>query len=152
MPRAERSARRRLAAQVVLAALVVLVAIPAYLALERSWRAALVRLVCAAVVLVGGLRVRRLMRRAIGAGPASPLDGAPPAPPAPILDARFGRLRDDLASSARSRRYFDAILWPRLQALGDGALPPPAPSWTRWRRGPSLRALEGLIARIEARG
>jgi len=151
MPRAERSARRRLAAQIVLAAVAILAAVPIYLTLERSWRAALVRLVCGAIVLLGGLRVRRLVRRATGAGPGSPLDGPSPAPPPPALDARFSRLRDDIASSIRSRRYFDAILWPRLEALGDGTLPRPAPSWARWRRGPLPSVLEGLIARIEAR-
>jgi hypothetical protein len=151
MPPAEQLPRRRLAAHILLGAVVLLLAIPAYLSLEGSWRAAVVRLICAMLVAIGGLRLRGWVRRAMGAHLPSPLDAAPrPAPP-PVLDVRFGRLRDDLASSARSRRYFEAVLWPRLQTLARGSLSRPVPRWGLRRRGPSLAELEELIARIEER-
>jgi hypothetical protein len=95
--------------------------------------------------------VIRGVRREIVGHPPSALDAPLPAPPRPAQDERFLRLRDDLVWSRRSRRYFDAILWPRLLALGGAGLAPPAPRrWIR-RRGPSLRALERLIAETEQR-
>ena len=64
------------------------------------------------------------------------------------VDDRFVRLRDDLMFSTKSRRYFEAFLWPRLRTLGGADLTPP-PEAPRSRRGPSLSALEGVITRIE---
>ena len=53
---------------------------------------------------------------------------------------------------ARSRRYFDVILWPRLGALaGSETLTRPADRRGVRRRGPSLRAIEALVAEIERR-
>jgi hypothetical protein len=146
---AERSLRR-LAAQGLLGILLVLVAIPGYLSVERSRRPLALRLAGTAIVLAGCVRVVRGLRRALEEpGPAA--FDAPATPvSAPELDGRFLRLRDDLVFSARSERYFDTILWPRLRALAaDGSLTRPAPR--RGRRGPSLPALEGLIAAIERR-
>jgi hypothetical protein len=70
---------------------------------------------------------------------------------APALDPRFLRLRNHLTLSIRSRRYFFAVLWPRLLALARGPLPEPSPR--RWfsRLGPSRAMLEHLIAQIERR-
>jgi hypothetical protein len=140
---------RRLAGRAIAAALVALVAIPIYLSLDLTWRPLLVRLACAALVGVACLRVLSGVGRALERDTVSPFDAPPSAPPPPELDSRFVRLRDELIFSTRSRRYFDAILWPRLRGLGGADLPrPPEPRGIR-RRGPSLTVLEDLIARIE---
>jgi hypothetical protein len=148
MRRPEWSARW-LAVYVLGWAVVVLAAVPAYLALDRPWRLAATRAVCGVIVIVAGVRLLRRVRRAIGIRPVSPLDApAPPAPP-PAVDGRFERLRDDVTASVRSRRYFDAILWPRLLELSGGPLPRPPARPVLRRRGPPLEAIERLIARIE---
>jgi hypothetical protein len=150
-PRAERS-RRRLAARLLLGALLVLAAVPLYLAVNPSWRLSLARLICAAIAAVGCARIIRAVRRRIEEDPRSPLDAPPrPAPP-PALDGRFLRLRDEIRFSARRRRYFETILWPRLQALAGGDLPRPAARRRLRGRGPSRAAIAGLIAEIERRG
>jgi len=150
MPRAEWS-WRRLAGRAVVAALLVLAAIPGYLTLTPSWRPAAVRLSCALLVAIACARARRWARDAAGPYPTSPLDAPSPAPPAPVLDARFRGLRDDLIYSTRSRRYFDVILWPRLGELGGSDLARPPERRVLRRRGPSLRTLEDLIALTERR-
>ena len=74
-----------------------------------------------------------------------------PVPPPPELDSRFLRLRDEVVYSTRSRRYFDAILWPQLGRLAGADLPRPPERRGLRRRGPALATLEDLIARIERR-
>jgi hypothetical protein len=149
-PRSERSARR-LAGRAVLTSLVVLAVIPLYISLAPSWRPLIIRLACAALVAMGCLRVLRRVGRAMQIETVSPFDTPPPTPPPPELDSRFLRLRDELTFSTRSRRYFDAILWPRLCGLADTDLPRPPERRGIRRRGPPLAALEDLIARIERR-
>jgi hypothetical protein len=149
-PPVERSARR-VTAQGLLAALLILAVIPAYLALDASWRPVAVRLGCAVIVVAGCVRLRRVARRSIERSASSVLDVPPPAPTDPDLDTRFLRARDDLVFSARSQRYFDAVLWPRLVELAGPELPRPAARAGIRRRGPSLRTLEGLIAEAEKR-
>ena len=149
-PYVERSALG-LVARGLLAALLLLAAIPAYLALAPSWRAAAVRLACAVIVVAGCARVLRGVRSSMQGDAPSPLDAPPPVSPAPELDERFLRLRDDLVFSTRSRRYFDVILWPRLGDLAGGTLPRPAERRGIRRRGPSLKTLESLIAEVERR-
>ena len=133
-------------------ALVALGAMPAYLALGPSWRPVAVRLVCTAVVIAGCVRALRWARGAAASPVVSPLD-APALPTVgPELDARFLALRDDVIYGARSRRYFDVILWPRLDALaGTAMLPRPANRRGIPRRGPSLRAISEVVAEIERR-
>jgi hypothetical protein len=150
-PRPERSPRR-LAARALLGALLALAAVPVYLAVSPSWRFPVVRLVCAAIVAFGCARIIRAVRERIEVNPRSPLDAPPARPPSPALDARFLRLRDDLTFSARRRRYFDTILWPRLQALAGGDLPLPVERRRLGGRGPSRAAIARLIAEIERRG
>lgn len=147
---AERSPRR-FVAQGLGALLFVLVAIPGYVAMERSWRPVALRLAGSAIVIAGCMRVVRGLRRAIEVPASFALDVPPPESPAPELDGRFLRLRDDVAFSARSQRYFESILWPRLKGLAGDDLSLPAASRGR-RRGPSFQTLESLIAAIERRG
>jgi len=129
----------------------VLAAIPGYLVLNPSWRPVAVRFACAVIVVIGCIRVIRSVRRSIEGDPPSALDAPPLAPRHPALDEHFLRLRNDLAFSRGSRRYFDAFLWPRLRMIGGADLPAPAERRGMRRRGPSLSALERLIAEIEGR-
>lgn len=147
--RAERS--RRLLGHGILAALFVLAAIVMYLTMAPSWRPAVVRLACTAIVIVGCLRAIRGVRRAIEEQPPSELDVPRPAPAPSERDEAFRRLRDDLVYSHRSQQYFDAILWPRLVQLAGDTLPRPVEKRRTRRRGPSLPALESLIAQAEKR-
>jgi hypothetical protein len=162
----------RLVALGFLAIVAILVALPAYLWLDASWRPLAVRVACAVAVAAACVRARRAAGHAIRAQAPSPFEARPLPPPAPVLDERFLRARDDLVFSRRSRRYFDAILWPRLLALAGGDLARPR-TW-QWsgrfrsplrrfrsplrrfrsplgRRGPSSAALARLIADVEGR-
>jgi hypothetical protein len=151
MPTRPEVSRRRRAALGLAGALVVLAAIPAYLAVAPSWRGAALRAACALLVGVGCARAARWARGARSSASVSPLD-APPAPPAPVaLDERFLGLCDDVRFGSRSRRYFDRILWPRLSRVAGGPLARPADRRGIGGRGPSMAALEGVIAEIERR-
>ena len=151
MPSHTERSRYRFAAQGLLAVLLVLAAIPAYLVIEPSWRPVALRLACAVIVFAGCVRVIRGVRRAIEGHPTSALDTPPPVSPAQEMDERFLRLRDELIFSTRSQRYFDAILWPRLLRLAGATLPRPAERRGRRRGGPVLSTLEHLIAEVEKR-
>ena len=150
MSRAERSPSR-LAAYGLLAVLVALALIPAYLMLPLPWRPFAVRLACALVVIVGCMRIVGRVRRSLDGDPRSPLDTPPPPRSRPALDERFLRVRDDVVFSTRSRSYFETILWPRLHKLGATAPPAQVERRQVGRRGPSLGTLERLIADIERR-
>jgi hypothetical protein len=151
MAAATKRSRRRLVGRAVVATLLALVALPVYLGTSPSWRPAAMRLSCAVVVTVGCAHARRWARDALVTHAVSPFDAPPSPSPAAELDAGFLRLHDDLIASRRSRRYFEMILWPRLSALAGAELPRPAAPRGLSRRGPSLHALEGLIALIERR-
>ena len=152
MPEPRRQPRRRLAVGAVVAALVALAGMPTYLALSPSWRPVVVRLACAAAVIGGCVRAMRWARGAAAPPVVSPIDAPAPAAASAELDPRFLALRDDVIYGARSRRYFDVILAPRLAALaGTEGLPPVPPRRGFRRRGPSLRAVEALVAEIERR-
>ena len=145
---AERSPRRR-AGRAILAAVVVLAAMPAYLALSPPWQPIAVRLACAVTVIAGCVRLLRLARSAMEAAHPSPLEMPPPPAAAPALDARFLALRDDVTHGMRSRRYFDRILWPRLSRLAGTDLARPPERRGLRRRGPSMSALARLVTEIE---
>jgi hypothetical protein len=141
----------RLVARGFVAALVVLAAIPAYLTLAPSWRPLAARLACAALVAAGCVRIIRSVRGSVEDHAPSALDAPAPRAQAPDLDERFLRLRDELVFSTRSRRYFDTILWPHVTRLGGADLVRPAERRRVRRDGPSLSALERLIAAVEKR-
>ena len=149
-PRPERSPLR-LATRGLVAVLLILAAIPAYLTLAPSWRPVAVRLACAAIVIAACMRLVRGARRSIEAHPTRELASSTPASRMPELDERFLRLRDELVFSVRNRRYFDTILWPQLLRLAGTDLPRP-PERRRVRRdGPPLGTLARLIAEVEER-
>lgn len=138
-----------LVARGFLVVLILLVAIPAYLGLSPAWRPIALRAACAILGVAGCLRVVRVVRASVGRPAPSPLD-APPAPaPEVEMDERFLRLRDDLIYSRRSRRYFDAVLWPRIAELAEVPLSRPPARPHLGRIGPSQRALEQLIGEVE---
>ncbi len=150
MARAERS-RVKIGGYALLAGAGTLVAIPAYLMVAPAWRPLVMRLACAVVVMLGGLRIVGSVRRGLEGAPASALDAPPPAGAHPAFDERFLRLRDDVRFSRGSRRYFDTILWPRLRALG-ATEPPFVDARSAWRRrGVSWRELDDAIADLERR-
>ncbi|HEY7038266.1 MAG TPA: hypothetical protein VID28_05410 [Methylomirabilota bacterium] len=153
MPGPARRVARRLAGRAIVAVLLALVALPLYLTISPTWRPTAVRLACATALVIGCARARGWARESVGADAVSPFEAPPPPGLGVQLDPGFLRLRDDLVASTRSRRYFDVVLWPRLTALaGPGpALPRPARRRLLSRRGPSLRVLEDLIARVERR-
>jgi hypothetical protein len=151
MPSPPERSRARLVAYGFLGALVMLAAIPGYLVLDPSWRPVAVRVACAVIVVIGCIRVVGRVRRSIEGDLPSALDAPPLAPRRPALDEHFLRLRNDLVFSSGSRRYFDAFLWPRLRMIGGADLPAPAERRRMRRRGPSLSALDRLIAEIERR-
>ncbi|MBM3218793.1 MAG: hypothetical protein FJZ38_08935 [Candidatus Rokubacteria bacterium] len=133
-----------------MALLAALALIPGYLTVPPDWRPVAVRLACAFLVIVGSMRVIGRVRRSLEGETRSPLDPARRPARHPVLDERFTRVRDDIVFGARSRRYFETILWPRLRKLGATEMPPPERR-PMARRGPSLRTLERVIAGIERR-
>ena len=143
-----RTERYRIAAWSFAALLIVVAAIPAYLAVPAEWRAFALRAAGTALVAFGCRRAIASIRQSLAETAPSALDAPAPASRDPQLDERFARVRDDLRFSARSRRYFETFLVPRLQRLGGGGLPMPD---SGRRLGPSLRALERTIARMERR-
>ena len=134
-----------------LAILVLLGAIPGYLALPSPWRVAVVRLACGALVVLACVRLIGRVQRVIDGHVASALDAPPPPARPPVLDERFGRLRDDLRFSTQSWRYFEVFLRPRLHALGGADLPAPPTTRRRRPRGPSMAQLDRVITGIERR-
>jgi hypothetical protein len=147
--RARGLSRPRLVGGAIFAIVVILAATPTYLALAPTWRTLAVRLVCATAAIAGCIRAVRWARDAVAAERISPLDAAEPQPPGPELDPRFLALREDVIESARSRRYFDVVLWPRLVELAGTQLRRPASRWSVLRRGPSMRELSRLVGEIE---
>jgi hypothetical protein len=142
----------RLAAHAIPLGLLTLAVIPIYLSLDTTWQARFVRGGCALAATLASFRLLRRVRQAAADHPVSPAD-APPTPPPPpaVLDEIFLRRRDELTYSVRSRRYFDAVLWPRLQGLAGRELSaPPRRPWFS-RLGPTRSMIESLVAQIERR-
>ena len=133
----------------MLVVVVLLVTVPVYVYAEPSWRALVARLACALVLGVALLQFRRALLDRLGALGVSALDAARwRREPEPGVPHHFHDLASDVRTALRSRRYFDKVLWPRLQALAPGPLPRPA---MRPGRGPSLASLRRVIAAIEKR-
>jgi hypothetical protein len=132
-----------------LAAVVFVAALPLYVWVEPSWRALVARLACALVLGVTLLQLRRVLAERVEAAGPSALDAArfarepEPAVPHHVLD-----LASDVRTARRSRRYFETVLWPRLEALAGRPLARPP---LRRGRGPSLAGLRAVIAEIERR-
>ena len=133
----------------VLTALVLLGVLPVYVWVEPSWRLLVARLAGAFVLGVALLQLRRLAAERVEAGGASALDAARwQRGPAPGVPHHFVDLASDVRTALRNRRYFETVLWPRLEALAGRPLARPA---LRRGRGPSLAGLRAAIADIERR-
>jgi hypothetical protein len=133
---------------VVLAAGIVAV----HLLVDQPYRYAAIRLVAAAVLLVVLLRVRAFVHAWVERPTA--WDEAPPEPRwAPLPHSQFEHFHDEIRFGARSQRYFDHVLWPRLCALAQEGDEAPAwlerPAGRPFGRGPSLEALQALVASLE---
>jgi hypothetical protein len=132
-----------------LAAVVLIVAVPVYVYVEPSWRAFVARLACAFVLGVALLQFRRALLDRLADLGGSALDTARGRrEPEPGVPHHFHDLARDVRTALRSRRYFDKVLWPRLQTLTPDPLPRPA---GRPGRGPSLASLRRVIIAIEKR-
>lgn len=130
-----------------LAAVVFLAALPVYVWVEPGWRALVARLACALVLGVALLQLRAVLAERLEAAGPSALDAARFArPPEPAVPHHFLDLASDVRAAMRSRRYFEEVLWPRLEALAGRPLARPP---LRRGRGPSLASLRALISDIE---
>ena len=124
------------------------------LLVDQSYRGAAIRLVAALVLLVAVGRIRAFVRSAVE-WPSAWEDRAGETAWAPPTHGRFEHFHDEVRFSARSQRYFDHVLWPRLNELASEAADSPArldrPAGRRFGRGPSLAALGALLDALERR-
>ena len=86
------------------------------LLVEQSYRLAAIRLVAAAILLFAVTRIRAFVRSAVD-WPTAWEDRAAEAAWAPPTHGQFEHFHDEIRFSARSQRYFDHVLWPRLNEL-----------------------------------
>jgi len=119
-------------------------------------RQAAVRLIAALVLLVVVARIRSFVATSIA--DATWDARRPPqagwAPPS-FDHTAFEHFHDEIRFSARSQRYFEHVLWPRLATLARAGAEPATtldrPPGRPFGRGPSLGALRRLIAVLERR-
>jgi hypothetical protein len=145
--RVDRALARVAARCATLAGVVLLAAVPVYFYVEPTWRVLVARSASAFVLGVALLQLRRALAERLEAGGAWALDVARRARgPEPAVPHHFLGLASDVRAALRSRRYFEKVLWPRLEALTARPLvrPPVRPG-----RGPSLAGLRTVIADIE---
>ena len=146
---ADHSFRHVAVRSAALGGVVLLVCVPVYVYVEPSWRPLVARLACAFVLGVTLLQLRRALLEGLADLGASGLDAARGRrEPDPGVPHHFHDLASDVRTATRSRRYFDKVLWPRLEALSSGPLPRPT---ARPGRGPSLASLRRVIAAMEKR-
>jgi len=145
--RAERPLARVAVRCAVLAAVVLLATVPVYVYVEPSWRALVARSASAFVLGVALLQLRRALADRLKDGGDSALDAARDQwGPAPSVPHHFLDLASHVRAARRSRRYFERVLWPRLEALTPWPLVRPS---VRRGRGPSLASLREVISAIE---
>ena len=124
------------------------------LLVDQSYRGAAIRLVAALVLLIAVGRIRAGVRSSVE-WPSAWEDRAGETAWAPPTHGQFEHFHDEIRFSARSQRYFDHVLWPRLNELASEATDSPArldrPAGRRFGRGPSLAALGALLDALEQR-
>ena len=144
---AERPLARVAARCAVLAAAVLLATVPVYIYVEPSWRALVARSAVAFVLGVALVQLRRALADRLEDGGGSALDAARGhRGPEPTVPHHFVDLASDVRAALRSRRYFERVLWPRLEALTSRPLVRPS---VRPGRGPSLASLRDVVTAIE---
>jgi hypothetical protein len=145
--RADQPLARVAARGAVLAAVVLLAAVPVYVYVEPSWRPLVARLASAVVLGVALLQLRRALADRLRDSGDSALDAARDRrDPEPSVPHHFLDLAGDVRAALRSRRDFEKSLWPRLAALTSRPLVRPP---VRRGRGPSLASLRAVITTIE---
>jgi hypothetical protein len=121
---------------------------------DPSYRGAAIRLVAAVALFIAVTRIRAFMRSAVE-WPSAWEDRAGETVWAPPTHGQFEHFHDEIRFSVRSQRYFDHVLWPRLNELASEATDSPArldrPPARRFARGPSLSALGALLDALEKR-
>ena len=159
LPPSEPRWLRLLLGYLLFAGLLALALTPLYFQAEPVHRPLVVRFGAALLAAIALVHLRRFVREAIEAQPASAFERALQPPlaerhTAPLLL----KLKDELRYSLTDARYFERNLWPRILRLwgaraGDTpAVVPEMPRGTRFfQRGPSLAALRDLVAQIEER-
>ena len=131
----------------MLAAVVLLATVPVYIYVEPSWRPLVARSACAFVLGVALLQLRRALADRLEDRGGSALDAARGhRGPEPSVPHHFLDLASDVRAALRSRRYFEGVFWPRLEALTPRPLVRPS---IRRGRGPSLGSLRDVITAIE---
>ena len=124
------------------------------LLVDQSYRGAAIRLVAAVVLLLAISRIRAFVRSAVE-WPSAWEDRAGEPVWAPPAHGQLEHFHDEIRFSARSQRYFDHVLWPRLNELAseatDSSVQLERPAGRRFGRGPSLAALRALLDALEKR-
>jgi hypothetical protein len=126
------------------------------LLVDTAYRSAAIRVVAALARLVAVARIRAFVAASIGdAAWDAPRPPAPAWAPPSFTHTAFEHFHDEIRFSARSQRYFEHVLWPRLATLaraGAGpATPIEKPPGRAFGRGPSPAALRALVAALERR-
>lgn len=136
--------------------LIVVAVVGALVFFPADLRPTILRVGLAAALVLAFLHLVGRLIEALRDDSSSGFARALKTPPVPVrLDSALMALSDEVRYSRSSRRYFDKILWPRLQLLTRRRggqpedLPPPAPSDLLGMRGPSLKALSDLVDRLE---
>ena len=144
----------------VAAALVVVVALGVGISLTEffvapGYRQPAMRLIGALVLLLAVSRARAIVRAGVERRSAWAAGEPGEGWAGPMADSRLTRFRDEIRFSARSQSYFEHLLWPRLEALararGVSIETLAKPPGRRLGRGPSLAALDRLLAALETR-
>ena len=125
-----------------------------YFTVAATYRPAALRGAAAVVVMVVLLHLRRIARESLEAQASPGVEASrEPGPSEPTVDPLFSRLDNEIRFSPGSDRYFEHILWPRILSLGERLRVPTAalvkPEGRRFRRGPSLEAIDDVITILE---
>jgi len=147
--RADRPLAAVAARSAMLTGVVLLATVPIYVYVEPGLRALVARGAAALVLGVALLQLRRVIGETLEAAGASPLESARARHVLePEVPHHYRGLMSDVRAALRSRRYFDNVMWPRLQALSTSPLdrPPVRPG-----RGVSLAGLRRVLAALERR-
>jgi hypothetical protein len=126
------------------------------LLVDVAYRSAAIRLVAALALLVVVARIRASVAASISdaAWDARRPPATAWAPPS-FTHTAFEHFHDEIRFSARSQRYFEHVLWPRLTTLARAGAAPVVPlekpPGRSFGRGPSPAALRALVAALERR-
>lgn len=136
------------------AALAGTVAYPLYVWVANAYQALVMRLAAAVILGIAIRQIHIRMRGDLDAEPQSRFDLArKPRARVVVIDPRLQKLYGEVLRSAKSRRHFDTVLWPRLLALAQrlGVTLQSVP--VRWPapRGTALSTIAKLLSSLERR-